>query len=177
MSAECHLQKCSKKKKCVAKTKAYSSVENNTFIRVELIISHIKMIKWLTQRETSLEGTKRKLEEGCLNSLLKKHHHFVCGNETRGICTWDTQDSPWMLLITGDSQNSVWGWNRDEGILTPSPDYGKKRGPLVLIISFLSQNVEKITSESCPGLPKGHKFRIGDDSRRQWILSLLIRIP
>lgn len=51
--------------------------------------------------------------------------------------------------------------------MTSSLDYGKKRTLLVLIILFLSQNIEKITSESCPGPPKGHKFRIGDDSGRQ----------
>lgn len=78
--------------------------------------------------------------------------------------------------MTGDSQHSVGGQKRDEGILTPSPDYGKKRALLVHISLFLLQNVEKITSESSPGPPKGYKFRIGDDSGRQRILSLLIHI-
>ena len=38
----CHMQM---QKKKAAKTKTYFSMENNTFHRVDLIVSHIKMIK------------------------------------------------------------------------------------------------------------------------------------
>ena len=140
-----------------------------TFGRVGLLVLHIKVIQWLKEGDTSLEGAKRKLEAGRLSSLLKRLHHFICGNETRAVHTWVTQDSSWTLLITGDGQNSVWDQKRDEAILTLSPDYGKKRALLVLMSSFLSQNVEKITWELCPGPPKGHKFRVGGDSGRQWM--------
>lgn len=72
-----------------------------------------------------------------------------------------------MYLITGVGQVSGWDGKRDEGTLAPSPDDGKTRALLVLLSSFLSLNVEKITSELCPGPPKGYKFRTGDDSGRQ----------
>lgn len=54
--------KMQEKKNHVAKTKTYSSVENNTFSRFGLIVT-IKMIKWLQQRDT-MKSRRSKKEIG-----------------------------------------------------------------------------------------------------------------